>query len=225
MAKAAQRVIEIVGAQITESRWGGAGTFKDLLLSARGALGVEIATAPNMPGYLYDRGRHRRPAPPAGQDRFESFPPELAGLARSLNRVISLPGMTPREYALVFTLIAEVVREQPYNLTATSRAVRDLSIERGELVSRANVSFILNGITVYAGHRFGVRPERDTPLALAEIFEQNVVNLCRGAQLELSDEDKALLHRWLAGELAPLAAERGASEPPSWREAPANSAC
>lgn len=197
MAKVAQEVIEDIGAQVTKTRWAGAGTFKNLLQSVEGR-GFEILTAPGSPGYLYDPERHARPSIEVPTDELPSLPASIATFVRRVHQVTGTPALLPRQYRLVFEAIADELKEHPYNINATSKAVRDLCIERGDSISRANVSFILRGI-YYAGHRFGKDPEENTAINLATVFRKNVLTLINDAQLELTEDEPAMLDEWILG--------------------------
>ncbi len=205
MARAAFDVIRTLGPQVTETEWAGAGTFK-LLLQGAAPLDFEILTAPNQPGYLYDPARHAPPAPPdangfvAVPDKLDHLPPTLADVVRRVSQVTGTPRLTPEEYALVYTAIADELTQRPFNLTYTSKAVRDYCLERGAAIPRKSVWFILQGIT-FTGHRFGKNPEQDTAAQLAQVFRDDVLKLCEDAELELAAEERRALDDWLLGHL------------------------
>ena len=121
------------------------------------------------------------------------MPPELVTFIRRVSQVTGTPALSPRAYRVVFEAIADDVREHAYNIIRTSKAVRDLCIERGEPIARKNVSFILRGIS-YTGHRFG---EDDNAFTLGRIFRRNVLALINDAQLELTEDERALLDKWI----------------------------
>ncbi|PYS88634.1 MAG: NYN domain-containing protein [Acidobacteria bacterium] len=200
MARAAFDVIRTFGPQVTETEWAGTGSFKQLLQGAA-PLDFEIVTAPNQPGYLYDPARH---APPFAADatvtplpdKLDRLAPALADFVRRVSQVSGAPRLTPEEYALVFTAITNDLSERPFNLTYTSKAVRDYCLERGAAIPRKSVWFILQGIT-FTGHRFGKDPEQDESAHLAQVFRDDVLKLCEDAGLELSTDERQLLDDWL----------------------------
>ena len=197
MGKAAQEVIDQLGDQVLESHWAGAGTFKNLLQSEDN-LDFEIATTPS-PGYLYDPQRHAIPSEesrPAGDD----MPPKLAEFAKRISQITGAPYLTPRQYALIFTALAEDLKEHRYHLTSTSKAVRDRLIEQGESISRTNINNVLKGIA-YAKHRF---TKRDTPQSLARVYRSYILSRCDDAELELTREEKRMLKEWIEGGLREL---------------------
>ena len=220
MARAAFDVIRTFGPQVTETEWAGTGSFKQLLQGAA-PLDCEIVTAPNQPGYLYDPARH---APPVVTDptvaplpdKLDRLAPVLADFVRRVSQVTGAPRLTPEEYALVFKAIADDLAERPFNLTYTSKAVRDYCLERGAAIPRKSVWFVLQGIT-FTGHRFGKDPEQDESAHLAQVFRDDVLKLCEDAGLELSTDERQLLDDWLlrslTGEPQPNGLLRVSDEP------------
>ncbi len=198
MGRAAQEVINRTGKQVLQSHWAGAGTFKNLLQSEEN-LGFEIATSPS-PGYLYDPERHSLPREEESARKGEEVPPKLAEFSKRISRITGAPNLTPHQYAMLFTALAEDLKEHPYHLTSTSKAVRDRVIERGETISRANINNVLKGVA-YAKHRFS---KRDTPQSLARVYRSYLLSRCEDAELELSREDKRLLREWIEGGLRDL---------------------
>ena len=197
MAKAAQKVIHSLGPQVTKTRWAGARSFKSLLQNAEGR-GFEVFTTANSPGYLYDPERHKRPAGDSPANDLKALPANLYTFLRRINQVVGTPALHPRQYKVVFEAISDELKEHPYNFVGTSKAVRDLCIERGESVSRKNVSFILRGIS-YAGYPLGKNPEDDTALKLGTAFRNSVLTQAGDAQLELTDDERAMLDEWILG--------------------------
>jgi len=198
MGRAAQEVIDQIGKQVIESHWAGAGTFKNLLQS-EDSLGFEIATSPS-PGFLYDPQRHALPREEETGKTKDEMPPKLAEFAKRISQITGAPFLTPRQYALIFTALAEDLKEHRYHLTSTSKAVRDRLIEQGEAVSRTNINNVLKGIA-YAKHRF---TKRDTPQSLARVYRSYILSRCENAEMELSREEKRMLKEWIEGGLREL---------------------
>lgn len=194
MAKAAHDITNSIGPQVIESHWAGAGTFKNLLQSEEN-LDFEIATTPS-PGYLYDPKRHELPTG-AGAEADTDVTPELQSVIDRVHQATGTPDLTPKQYAVLFRATADELKENPYNLTRTSKAVRDRCIEKGESISRANVSFVLKGI-IYKGHRFN---KRDTAKSLAKVYRDSVLARCEDVELELKPAEKKLVDKWLVGGL------------------------
>ncbi len=194
VTEAAAAITSRLGPQVIESHWAGAGTLKDLLLAVEDPA-FAFAPAP-APGFIYDPQRHEPPresltvAHPA-------LPRELVELINRIHQATGTPDLTPTQYAVLFEAIAEELAENAYNLTQTSKAVRDRCIERGQAVSRGDVGFVLKGI-IYRGHRFS---KRDTAPVLARIFRNSVLTRCEDVELALSEAEKSLVDAWILGGL------------------------
>ncbi|HEX3129391.1 MAG TPA: NYN domain-containing protein [Thermoanaerobaculia bacterium] len=215
MARAAQMVISRFGEEVLDSRWAGAGTFRDLLEGSTGG-GFEVSAL--KPGYLYDPQRHQLPAN-GRPDELPSTDPKLSSLAWRVHQLTDTPYLTPAEYALIFRHISEEVRKNGYFLTRTSKAVRDRCIEEGATVARASVNFILRGIT-FGGHRFG-QNGGDDGVTIAQSFFKNVLGLCDSAGLTLTPEERDILNEWILGEIQRNLPEAEASAAPAQETEPA----
>ncbi|HVR95192.1 MAG TPA: NYN domain-containing protein [Thermoanaerobaculia bacterium] len=195
MARAAQMVISRFGEEVLDSRWAGAGTFRDLL---EGRENPGFAVSSLKPGYIYDPKRHQLPTD-GRPEELALGDPSLNSLAYRVHQLTDTPYLTRDEYARVFRLIAQEVTENGYFLTRTSKAVRDRCVEEDSPIARASVNFILRGIT-FGGHRFGQNGPED-PLALGTCFFRNVLSLCESAGLPFDSEESKILADWLLGSL------------------------
>jgi hypothetical protein len=193
MARAAQMVISRFGEAVLNTRWAGAGTFRDLL-EGRENPGFVISSL--KPGYLYDPEQHQVPSD-GRPDELASLDPVLGTLAYRVHQLTDTPYLTPTEYAQVFKHIAEEVSAHGYFLTRTSKAVRDRCIEEGATIARASVNFILRGIT-FGGHRFG-QNGGDDPVTLSKCFHRNVLSLCESAGLLLEEQERDRVADWIMG--------------------------
>lgn len=193
-AKAAQEVIDRLGSVVLSSRWAGTGTFKDLIFQV-GSPNLAFVDANG--GFIYDPQRHRPPRADSSHDDFQRQEPDLAALARRIHQITDTPYLTAATYRTLFRLISEEVNRAGFNLTLTSKAVRDRCLEEGVQISRASVTFVLRGI-IFSGHRFG-RERPEVPELLAERFHDNVLSLCDTAQLHLTEEESKAVKRWLVG--------------------------
>jgi hypothetical protein len=197
MAKAAEAVIDEFGQQVLESNWAGAGTFKALLQTVTD-LGLEIYTAPGNPGILLDPRRHQQPGNQPATAGPDAIPEELENFIRKINQLVGVPALSPSQYRVLFSALEKVLQTSPYHFTATSKAVRDMILEKGVSAARYSVSYVLRGIS-YAGHRFGENPSSDIAVNFSRLFYENVVNLCSGGDVDLTGEED-LLKLWLLGE-------------------------
>ena len=158
-----------------------------------------MTTLPH-PGYLYDPLRHQLPSASLDAIEVHGMPAELSAFTRRISEITGAPRLAPQQYALVFTMLEHDLQQNSFNLSSTSKAVRDLCNQHGEAVPRKSVWFILQGI-IYAGHWFSKDSENNTALRLAAIFRDNVLTLCREAQMELTTEEQSLLHQWIVSEI------------------------
>ncbi len=194
MASASQEVIRRLGNVVVDSRWAGTGSFKDLLLHASDP-GFVVHTA--SPGHLYDPSRHD---PPPAES--EDWPPpsrdEFWGVLRRVHEITGVPVLRPPEFGLLFLTIADILCKNPFQVTATSKSVRDALLAEGHSVSRSAVTFVLRGI-MYGGLPLHEAPKPWGARLLAEAFQRNVLAMCEDAELQLSAGERAAIERWLLG--------------------------
>ncbi len=197
MGKAAHIAIQEAGPLITETRWLGKGTFKNLLLSVPD-LPFRVVASP-LPGYLYDPARHADPRQRASTDGLAEMEPEMASLVRRIHQLTDAPKLTPRQYRVLWEVIAKEITRAPYSLMSTGKAVRDQCVERGEPIARQSITLVLRGLS-YAAYRFWDPPHRADNLAYT--YRGNLLNLLRQAQVTLSDDELRMLDDWLMGPIA-----------------------
>ncbi|HST58628.1 MAG TPA: NYN domain-containing protein, partial [Longimicrobium sp.] len=197
MGKAAHVAIQEAGPLITETRWLGKGTFKNLLLSVPD-LPFRVVASP-LPGYLYDPARHADPRQRPSTDGLAEMEPEMASLVRRIHQLTDAPKLTPRQYRVLWEVIAKEITRAPYSLMSTGKAVRDQCVERGEPIARQSITLVLRGLS-YAAYRFWDPPHRADNLAYT--YRGNLLNLLRQAQVTLSDDELRMLDDWLMGPIA-----------------------
>lgn len=173
--------------------WGAHSTFKQFV-AGLDLTGLEISNA--SPGHVYDPARHAPPkdALPEYEEAFKSKHPDLEPLARKISQLTDTPFLMPEDYAFVLGAMAEETGPSYESLSELAKKVRDKCREAGIPVGRQTVNFIVRGIT-FGGHRFG--KTRDTAARLADLFIQNTMTLCSGAQFNLSDKETRLLKAWI----------------------------
>lgn len=197
VATAATRVKQRFGTAAI-GNWLGFGRFEEML---RRLPPGTFRVSDHHPRHLYDPARHDAPEPgerPA--DEMAAKHPELAQLAWRIHQITDVPYLTPDRFASVFEEIAAEVGANGYDVMQTSRVVRDRLNEAGRPVPRVGVTFVLRGLA-YALPDFDAHPHAAAELAAA--FRDNVLGMCRNARLELGDEEKRLVDRWLVGMAEP----------------------
>jgi hypothetical protein len=210
MASLAGGVSQRFGADIRNSDWLGAGTFKILLNQLD--LG-ELRLLTIIPGYVYDPRRHNLQSTtqladeimtadsltaPAGP--FSIKYPGLAPLAWKINQLTDTPYLMPEHYSIVLDEIAREINENKnYQWTRTSKTVRDRCIEKGVPLARSQVNFILTGL-YYSGYQLGKETPVDVSKVAAKLIE-NTITLCRNAQFQLGENDVRMIETWMTPEL------------------------
>ena len=190
------------------SNWLGAGTFKNLLLQLN-LIDLQISPgAYDSPGYIYDPRRHSLAVngqpeevqtEVSNQDVFAGQYPEITPLAKKIHQLTEMPYLMPEHYGLLLREIAREVNEHGYQMTRTSRTVRDRCIERGAPIARSHVNFVLTGL-YHTGYLLGSQGE-ETANVLGDKLVENTYNLCRAAQLDLSESDRRLIETWLLSKI------------------------
>lgn len=206
LSNLAQSVQKRFAAHAVGTNWLGAMTFKNLLQQ----LDLDNLKVDSWaPGYLYDPDRHVLPTQeqemettvpePEPVDVFSSTYPDLAPFAQKIHRLTDMPYLTPKNYAVLFEEIAREVNLREYQMTRTSRTVRDQCLERGAPIARSHVNFVLTGLN-YIGYRFSSE-KQTSAWELGEKMIENTVKLCHTAQFELNDDELELVKRWLTSEI------------------------
>ena len=78
--------------------------------------------------------------------------------------------------------------EQEYDLTDTSKSVRDHLLAQGAPVSRTSVRFVRRGLT-FVGHPLGAGPRGNTR-------RKQVATLCDDSDLRLMEDEESPLSAW-----------------------------
>jgi hypothetical protein len=193
LAVAAQAVMSELGPSVLETRWAGAGRFKSLLRELNLA-GLQILTNAD-PGFILDPKRHTLAPKPLEPPRLEEVPKTFE---QRVHNATQTPLLTPQQYAVLFKTAAEVMSAAPYNLTTTSKELRDRLVASNEKISRQSVSFVLKG-ALQSPAVDPAEPKDTSALGLARAFTRNVIYLCRQAELELAPEDLTRIEHWIAG--------------------------
>lgn len=146
-------------------------------------------------GLAYDPERHKLPETDNVNRQFREEMPELFAFASRVHNATDVPLLMPEHYRAFFDELADEVAENGYQLTQTSRNVRDRCISLGLPVARSQANFILIGISRvgYAYKKDGT----DSADEMAKAFARNVFDLCSAAQLDLGDTEVKQLFKWI----------------------------
>jgi hypothetical protein len=174
------------------TRWAGAGGFLPWLAQAVPELGV--AARPS-PGYVWDPKRFGEADLPGAAAPAPGTDP--TALQRQVISVTDTPGLSRDNYRVLLTALAEDVRAHPFERAATARRVRDACQEAGAAVGRSTVNFVISGV-LYVGLELDAEVTAED---VAEAWADNVIGLCRGARMELSEADEWAIDDWVGGGL------------------------
>jgi len=193
------------------------------LLTTGKATGAKIALAFTNDEAPAERPRKaEREAPPAEKPAAEkpdaspasvlnvpSSKEELSALVRRLHQATRVPLFSPRTFSELFRLLAEEVAENGYRFQATAENVAAKLIATGRKVTRRQVGFVVKGLAL-KGHTFS---SEDKPQDLAAEFRDQVLYLCKAANVTLTEREMTLLTAWVAGGASAAAAATPAAEP------------
>lgn len=135
------------------------------------------------------------------EDRLRDLPQTLADFIRRVSRLTDAPRLRPEDYHTLFATIAEEVNHAPFNLVATSKAVRDACGAADRTVSRTAVNWVLKGL-IFGGYDLNSPDRIHRPGEMADAFYHNVRALLEQARAELTEEEEGMLRQWLLGESA-----------------------
>ncbi|HEY0215186.1 MAG TPA: NYN domain-containing protein [Cellulomonas sp.] len=174
---------------LPSTRWAGTGGLFAWLAVTVPELG---ASSKPSPVYVWDPKRFgEADLPGAVADT------DPTALQRQVVAVTDTPGLSPANYRVLLTTLAEDVRATAFERTATSRRVRDACQEAGAAVGRSTVNFVISGV-LYTGLELDASV---TAEQVAAAWADNVVGLCRGARMELTDGDVTAIRAWVGGGL------------------------
>lgn len=175
---------------LTGSSWGGAGGFLQWL--ARNV--PEVASSSRPPGYVWDPKRFGEADLPGAVAEADTDP---SALQRQVTAVTDTPGLSQSNYRVLLTTLAADLAAHPFDRAETSRRVRKACQEAGAAVGRSTVNFVISG-ALYGGQQLTAKT---TAKDLAAAWSENVIGLCRGARMELSNGDVAAIREWVGGGL------------------------
>lgn len=142
-------------------------------------------------GLVSDPARHRTEA---ALKRLWGRDAELLAVAKPIHDAIGAPLLTPAQMRFFFDALAADVRSTRFDLSETGKRVRDRCKDKGEPVSRADVSWLLKGLLM-SGFDFQQKAAGAESFAMA--LMENLLMLARREQLIVDDQFEAQVGRWL----------------------------
>lgn len=175
---------------LPSSQWAGTGGFTAWL--TRALPDLDLSTRP--PGHVWDPQRFgEADLPGAVADT------DPSALQRQVISVTDTPGLSQAQYRVVLETLAADVAAHPFERVATSRRVHEACQKAGTKVGRSTVNFVISGV-LYTGLSLADRPSSEE---VAAAWAENVIGLCRGARMDLTNGDAAAIRAWVGGGLAP----------------------
>ncbi|WP_291811941.1 NYN domain-containing protein [Cellulomonas sp.] len=185
---AAAQVAQTADPTLASSQWAGTGGFTAWL--AKALPDLDVSTRP--PGHVWDPQRFGEADLPGAVA--DTAPNELQ---RQVIAVTDTPGLSQAQYRVVLKTLAADVAAHPFDRVATSRRVHEACQQSGAKVGRSTVNFVISGV-LYTGLSLDAKP---TPELVARGWADNVIGLCRGARMELTNGDEAAIRAWVGGGL------------------------
>lgn len=185
---AAAQVAQTADPTLAASQWAGSGGFTAWL--ARALPDLDVSTRP--PGHVWDPQRFGEADLPGAVA--DTAPNELQ---RQVIAVTDTPGLSQAQYRVLLKTLAADVAAHPFDRVATSRRVHEACQQSGTKVGRSTVNFVISGV-LYTGLSLDAKP---TPELVARGWADNVIGLCRGARMELTNGDASAIRAWVGGGL------------------------
>lgn len=216
MSQLAPLLCQEFGDGLRANKWLGSGSFRRFLrrlpLSevevSSGQIGYvfdplqhevpEEPERPQKPGPTEDPKKPEQPKKAEPTDRFDGLDANLTELAKRLRADTNTPYLTPFEYWVLFEEIAKEVNANGYDLSQTSKNVRDSCGARNVPIARKNIYWALKGVT-FSGHELGSGATPEEPYRIAEAYVRNVFDLSQRAEMNLTSEDRQLVRTWILG--------------------------
>lgn len=181
LATLANAIRRDLGEVVDTSEWFGRGTLSAAIRDER------TAHVKRSMHHIWDPQRHADPA--LRRDR------DLPEVVQEVAAVTGMPRLARDEFGAVFAELASWAAENPFNLTAITREVRDRLHATGHDIGRQTLGFIVRG-SMYGGVPLNQRP---APSAedVAGAFLRSVMQAAGSARLELGEDERAALSDWI----------------------------
>jgi hypothetical protein len=184
-------IVKQLGTTIRDNNWSGFGSLSQLLQSVEkeGKFKVIVSGSRSC---VYDPARH---SPPQFEelDHLSGLRSDLAHFIDRMSKSIALPRLPPNYYQIVFRAIEAAVKAGSADQLAIATQSVDQCHHEGLQLNRQTIDFIVTGLSDI-GFEFSPKATHDK-IELA--FRDNVLNLCKNAQINLSEDELSLVDQWL----------------------------
>jgi hypothetical protein len=170
---------------IRDTRWFGHGSLGAFVT----ALGDPVRC---QEGWAWDSTHHEAPAvDPASSDI------DAPAFVVRLTRLADMPRLRTNQWPILFEVLAEYSASHEFNLTECTSWARDRMAERSDPVGRQPIGFVVRGALV-GGTSLNSDPPPE-PEQLRNSFERAILSRAEAVGVEVLDEDRDVLTRWLTG--------------------------
>jgi hypothetical protein len=173
-----------IGEIASSSRWFGYGSF------SRAVASLALPDAHLSTDYLWDAIRHDKP-------QSEDVEKDLPEPVQRVASLLGMPHLPQVAWPAVLRALGEYAASNHFNLTEATRLTRDSLRAQDVKVGRSALAFIIRAAA------YGGAPLHHTPAPtvqeIAEAVVSNLVDRARSADLGLSEQDEAVLARWVGG--------------------------
>jgi hypothetical protein len=181
-----------LGADIRANNWSGYGSLTDLLHSLE--KDGEFQVIPNgSRSFIYDPKRHN-PLPFEEMDHLAGLRTNLAQFIDRMSKGIALPRFSPAIYRKIFEAITSGLSAKFEDEFALTTRIVAILHDQDLPLSRQSIDFILTGLEDVG---FKLQEGHYNIQDISVKFRDNVVDLCRNAQFNLSEEDMIMINAWL----------------------------
>jgi hypothetical protein len=184
--------------QLKLTKFCGHGSLARLLKSTDHSKMVTVLAGAS--SYVYDPSRHEQLPKQAHEEADEELGelrPELVAFIRHVHEVVGLPPLQPDTFRTIFeTLTRELQTGAFSGEYELSGRVRDSCQSEGQAITRANIGFVIKGLSFA---RYDLNNPSPHWIEGARAFCDNTERLCRNAGLMLSQSERELLIEWLVG--------------------------
>lgn len=182
LARWATQIVNQLGNEVRASNWLGAGSF------VRAVRALALPNAAFSQHHMWDTSRH---TPPDQVASGRTLPPAIAIFCD----VARLPRIPSEDWPRVFAYLEEYGKRNQFNLAEASRWLRDRAAADGHQIARDVFNYVLT-----ACHRQETRFDVETKpsaAAIAHALLDNVLNRADLASIDVSEDDKLSLRKWL----------------------------
>lgn len=220
LSQLGMKLIGKFGERLQASGWCGAGSLSSLIAGDRsGEIQIHRVRQGPGPVYAYSPVLHKLEDIEVTGARESTYlsnwsdvSEEIKVLVERVARVTDVPPLPPHLYALLFHFVVETAENGVRNMNELSKMVRDRLVAVGHKVGRNSVNYVLAGLRHENFDVLG-RSSEGTGV-IRKAWLEHVIDLCKVRGLEISEEEKETMGRWLCADIdleaykSPLQAER-----------------